>query len=78
MVLTNEIDTLKKLKSENILKLHDVYYTVNNTYIITEFCNQGDLGTYIKQNGALKEEPAIKVLKHVVNGLKELQKHGIF
>jgi serine/threonine protein kinase len=72
MVLTNEIETLKKLKSDNILKLYDVFHTVNNTYIITEYCNQGDLGTYLKTNGALKEVQAIKVLKHVINGLKEL------
>lgn len=72
MVLTNEIENLKKLRSDNILKLHDVFRTVNNTYIITEHCNQGDLGSYIKKNGALKEEPALKVLRHVINGLKEL------
>ena len=72
MVLGNEIENLKKLKSENILMLHDVFSTINNTYIITEYCNQGDLGSYIKRNGALKEQPALKVLKHVLNGLKEL------
>lgn len=74
MVLTNEIQNLKRLKSENILKLYDVFQTYNNTYIITEFCDQGDLGTYIKKNGKLKEEYAIRTLKHIVNGLKELAK----
>ncbi len=48
MVLSNEIETLKKLKCENTLRLHDVYHTVNNTYIITEFCEQGDLGSFLK------------------------------
>jgi serine/threonine protein kinase len=48
MVLTNEIETLKKVKGENILKLHDVFHTMNNTYIITEFCNAGDIGSFIK------------------------------
>lgn len=72
MVLTNEIETLKKLKSENILKLYDVFHTVNNSYIITEYCDKGDLGTYLKKSGALNEIEAIKVLKHVINGLKEL------
>jgi serine/threonine protein kinase len=76
MVLTNEIETLKKLESENILKLLDVFTTINNTYIITEYCDQGDMGSQLKSNGALKEEQAVKVLMHVINGLKELQRHG--
>jgi hypothetical protein len=39
MVLTNEIETLLRLHNVNILKLHEVIHSVNNTYIITEHCN---------------------------------------
>lgn len=74
MVLSNEIETLKSVRGENILKLFDVFETMNNTYIITEYCDQGDLATYIQQYGRLKEENAVRVLKHLVNGLKELAK----
>ena len=56
MVLMNEIETLKRLKNENILRLYDVYNTVNNTYIITEYCDSGDLGSFIKKHGGLGED----------------------
>jgi len=39
MVLTNEIETLIQLHNENILKLHEVIQSINNTYIVTEYCN---------------------------------------
>ena len=42
-LLKNEINVLRKLDNINILKLYDVFQTSNNTYIITELCNQGDL-----------------------------------
>jgi serine/threonine protein kinase len=42
-LLRNEIDVMKKLDNPNCLKMLDFYQTANNTYIITEFCNHGDL-----------------------------------
>jgi serine/threonine protein kinase len=56
MVLTNEIETLLRLHHENILKLHKVFHSSNNTYIVTEFCNQGDMGSYLRQHGMMKED----------------------
>ena len=35
---------MKKLEPhENIVRLHDVYQTNNNMYIVTEYCEDGDL-----------------------------------
>lgn len=44
-LLSSEIDNLKILANghPNIMHLIDVFRSTNNTYIITEFCNQGDL-----------------------------------
>jgi serine/threonine protein kinase len=42
-MLEGEIEALKKLSHPNILKCHDIFSTTNNCYIITEFCNEGDL-----------------------------------
>jgi serine/threonine-protein kinase ULK/ATG1 len=38
-LLNNEIKVLRKLNNLNCLKVFDILQTVNNTYIITEFCN---------------------------------------
>ena len=47
--LNSEIEVLKKLKHSNLIHCFDVYSTVNNCYIITEFCDQGDLENRIKR-----------------------------
>lgn len=49
-LLTSEIDCLRKLgKSPNIIELFEVYTTKNNTYIITELCEEGDLSKLIQK-----------------------------
>jgi serine/threonine-protein kinase ULK/ATG1 len=47
-LLDNEIQVLKACKNNNIIRLIDIKKTVNNIYLILEFCNEGDLGAYIK------------------------------
>ncbi|KAL4506540.1 hypothetical protein ABPG72_000111 [Tetrahymena utriculariae] len=76
-LLKNEISVLKKLNNINCLKLFDVFHTANNTYIITEFCDHGDLKELITKYGTFSEKPAVKILKHLLNGLDEMQNKGI-
>ena len=51
----SEIDIMKKIDHPNIVKLHDVYQTNNNMYIVTEYCKGGDLNSYLKKHKRLKE-----------------------
>lgn len=46
---------MKKVDHENVVKLLDVYQTNNNMYIVTEFCEDGDLRSYIKKKKRLPE-----------------------
>lgn len=51
-----EIEAIKKLSHPNLLKCLDVYSTVNNCYIITEYCEGGTLkGLLLKKKNKLKE-----------------------
>lgn len=71
--LMNEIEIMKELKSPNIVGLFDVFFTKNNVYIITEFCNGGDLRSYLcKQKEPLPEGKARIILKDILIGFKEL------
>lgn len=54
------------------MKCHDIYSTVNNCYIITEFCNEGDLENLLKKREKLPEEEAIPIFRDIVNGFKVL------
>ena len=40
---------MKKIDNKNIVKLIDVLHSINNTYIVTEYCNGGDLREYLKK-----------------------------
>jgi serine/threonine-protein kinase ULK/ATG1 len=49
---------MRKLKHPNILKLLQNYQTNNNIYLITEYCNNGDLekslnGSYISEKASI-------------------------
>lgn len=72
-LLRNEIEVLKMCDNPNLLKLYDVYNTVNNIYIVTEYCNQGELHTRIHQKGGISEEEVINIFKHLLLGLFEMQ-----
>lgn len=40
-----------------------MYHTQNSIYIITEFCNQGDLFDYFTKKGILPEDEVKSYLK---------------
>lgn len=45
--LENEIKILQKVDHPNIIKFHNFYYTQNNCYLITDFCEGGTLQDHI-------------------------------
>ena len=61
---------MKKLEQENIVRLLDVYQTSNNMYIVTEFCEGGDLRNYLKRKKKLQEAEALSFLKDIVKGFE--------
>ena len=46
--IRNEIDILTKLSHPNIVKIYEFYISNAHYYIITEFCKEGELFSYIK------------------------------
>jgi serine/threonine-protein kinase ULK/ATG1 len=41
------------MEHDNIVRLLDVYQTSNNMYIVTEYCEEGDLRNYLKKRKKL-------------------------
>ena len=65
-LLASEIEILKSLRNvPNILSLHEVYTTKNNTYIITELCD-GDLSKKIKKR--LTEAEVFNYMSQFISG----------
>ncbi|CAD8144278.1 unnamed protein product [Paramecium pentaurelia] len=74
--LLNEIRSMKQLNHKNIVKFLDFYETQNNFYIISEFCNGGDLRDIIKK-GKLDSKSVINILKQILNGYHQLYLNSI-
>ena len=72
----NEVNILKTLNHENIVKYYGSYKDENSFYIIMEYCDNSDLNEFIKQhkdNKKLIEQNIIySIIKGICSGLKEI------
>jgi serine/threonine protein kinase len=78
----NEIYILKNVSHPNIIKLYEIKQTINNFYLMFDYCNGGGLSTclelYTKKFGKpFSEEIAQYLLKKIVCGLYYLHKNKI-
>lgn len=81
-LLMREIEILRQIKGDNIVRLIDAKRTSNNLYIFTEFCNGGDLEKKVKSKVGFSETEALKILKQIamafvsINELELLNSNG--
>ena len=75
--IINEVKIVKSLNNSNVIKCYDVLNTSNNTYLIMDYCEGGDLKTYLNKYKRLSEEKALDILKQILHGYHELYKNGI-
>ena len=71
-MLDCEIEALTKLKHPNILKCFDVIRETSHCYIVTEFCNEGDLSSLLKKKRKMTETEVFKIMKDIVSGFMEI------
>lgn len=76
-LLHSEIEILKRLWHPNILKCYEVFFSANHCYIVTEYCNEGDLATAIRQKGPFSEKSAVPVVAGIFEGLRYLEREGV-
>ena len=61
-LLQNEIKILQSLDHPNIIKFHAVYYTQNNCYLITDYCEGGTLQAYVEKKKLIDLEDLFEQL----------------
>jgi len=61
--LNYEIDILKNLDHPNILRLYEVFETKKYIYLVTEYCQGGELFDEIISRGKFNERDAAVVIK---------------
>ena len=75
--IEHEISIMKRIDHPNIVKLLDVYQTTNNMYIVTEYCEEGDLAGWLKTKKKGGEKEALRMLKDIMEGFKYLVSQDI-
>ena len=75
--LENEIAILKDISHDNIVKLYEVKETSQFYYLVTEYCNGGDLSDCLdtyqeKYNKPFTEEIVQYLMKQIVSAIKYL------
>mmetsp|Transcript_38638 Transcript_38638/g.109276 ORF Transcript_38638/g.109276 Transcript_38638/m.109276 type:complete len:369 (-) Transcript_38638:409-1515(-) len=75
--LEREIDVLCKVDHPNCIKLHAVYHTGRNVYIVTELVYGGELLDRITETGNYSEKVAAKLLQQILLGVRYLHSRGI-
>lgn len=76
-VIMQEIDLLKNLHHPNIVKYHGFVKTVENLYIILEYCENGSLHSICKNFGKFPENLVSLYTAQVLQGLLFLHEQGV-
>jgi len=66
----NEVELMKKVDHPNILKLFDVVKMSGKIYLILEYCNSGDLSSYISNSNSRRDD--LKYFQQIFLGLEYL------
>ena len=77
MKIIREIKILKNLSHPNVIKIHKICENANYIYIVTEFCENGELFDYILKRGHLSEEESSFFYYQLINGLDYIHKNNI-
>ncbi|XP_050069170.1 serine/threonine-protein kinase ULK3 [Anopheles maculipalpis] len=75
--IISEISLLKKLKHRHIVEMRDFLWDDENIYILMEYCNAGNLSSYIKQNRTLDEGTCRQFLQQLALALRYMRQNDV-
>jgi len=64
-----EVDLLKKLQHENIIKLYEIVEEDSYVFIFMEYLDEGDLYNYIQKFGMMEEDKARVLFRQMLSAL---------
>ena len=77
-LLQSEINVLKSIKNENVVRLYEHFFEQNHYYLVMEYCEGGDLEDYLKSHGkSISESEALMFFKQMLNGFQALHKERV-
>ena len=75
--ILQEIDILRSLDHDNIIKIYEIFDNKKYIFIVMEFANSGDLLYYLKKNGKFEEKDFLPILKQIIQSLNHLHSKRI-
>ncbi|CAD8090359.1 unnamed protein product [Paramecium primaurelia] len=75
-LLKNEIAILLRIDHPHLLRVYEISQSANNTYIVSELCNEGSLEQQMKKN-ELTTEKVLSILLQVSKGILALHEKKI-
>ncbi|XP_015608023.1 serine/threonine-protein kinase ULK3 isoform X2 [Cephus cinctus] len=75
--LITEINLLKILKHRHIVEMRDFFWDDGHIYIVMEYCDGGDLSSFIKRKHKLPENVCRKFLQQLALALRYLRSHEV-
>jgi len=75
--LINEIQIMKELTHQNVMKLEEVHESQNSIYLILELLEGGELLSYITEKQTLKVPEFQKIMRNMLEALAYMDKCGI-
>jgi eukaryotic-like serine/threonine-protein kinase len=72
-----EIEIVTRLDHPNIVRAYDVIRTRTQLYLVLEYVEGKDLGSFVKQRGRLQVEEAVDYVIQAAHGLAYAHKQGI-
>lgn len=75
--LMREIESMKKLKHPNIIRIYEIMETAKIICIVTEIASNGELYDYIIHKKRLSEREAKHIFKQIVAGIHHCHKNNV-
>ena len=74
---TNEIEVLRKISHPNIINIFEIFEDNYQYYIMSEFCDGGELFDAITNKGYYNEIEAAKIMKQILEAVNYLHDNGV-
>jgi serine/threonine protein kinase len=75
--LLQEVSLLRKLDHDNIIKLIEVYESMDNVHMVLEHLNGGELFERIREKGQYSESDAAVIMRCILRALVAMHRKKI-
>ncbi|RDD43738.1 Serine/threonine-protein kinase 33 [Trichoplax sp. H2] len=75
--LEREVNIMKMVQHEHIVKLHEVYETSKQMYLVMELCDGGEILIDLKNRGSYTENQTRTIMKRLASAVAYLDDHNI-